>query len=57
MCFMHTFPMELEYTIYHLSTDPFCYIVSWSFQTNVNQTEILKIQKFNCLECKLQLPM
>ena len=57
LCFMHTFPIELEYTIYCLSPDPFCYIVSWSFQTNVNQTEILKIEKFSCLECKLQLPM
>ena len=26
MCFVHTFPMELEYTIYFLSANPFCYL-------------------------------
>ena len=31
MCFVHTFPMELEYTIYYLSPDPFCYVVSTLF--------------------------
>ena len=41
---MHTFPVELDYTIYYLSLDPFCYVDSWPFQTNVNQTEILKVE-------------
>ena len=31
MCFMHTFPMELEYAIYYLSPDPFFYVVSTLF--------------------------
>ena len=28
MCFVHAFPMELEYTISYLSPDPFYYVVS-----------------------------
>ena len=28
MCFVHTFPMELELTIYYLSPDAFSYVVS-----------------------------
>ena len=31
MCFMHTFPMKLEYSIYYSSPDPFCYVVSALF--------------------------
>ena len=31
MCLVHTFPMELEDTIYYLSPDVFCYIVSTLF--------------------------
>ena len=31
MCFMHTFPMELEYSIYYSSPNPFCYVVSALF--------------------------
>ena len=31
MCLVHTFPMELEDTIYYLSPDAFCYIVSTLF--------------------------
>ena len=43
MCFMHTFRMELECTIYYLSPDPFCYVISKPFQANVNQSEIKKL--------------
>ena len=31
MCFVYTFPMEHEFTIYYLSPDPFSYIVSAYF--------------------------
>ena len=31
MCLVHTFPMEPEDTIYYLSSDAFCYIVSTLF--------------------------
>ena len=31
MCFAHTFPVELEFTIYYLSPDAFSYIVSTHF--------------------------
>ena len=31
MCFVHIFPMELEYTIYYLSPDQFYYVVSILF--------------------------
>ena len=30
-CFVHTFPMELEYAIYYLLPDPFCYVLSTLF--------------------------
>ena len=28
LCFMHAFPIELEYTIYYLLLDPFCFVVT-----------------------------
>ena len=31
MCFVHAFPMELEYTTYYLSPDAFSYIVPQQF--------------------------
>ena len=35
MCFVHTIPMELEFTIYYLSRDAFSYVVSTIFACRV----------------------
>ena len=40
MCFVHSFPMELEYIIYYLSPDAFSYVVSTLFLHAEHQDKV-----------------
>lgn len=57
MCFVYAFPMELEYVyytvaIYHLSPDPFNYVVSTHFLHSQDENYILVILGYVVYGCK-----